>query len=170
MRSKPLQRGKGFKRPQLPPRERPKLFPVKQSVGQVAVMRRADEAANEVRPVPKQPREENPRYRAMAAGKPCLLRVPGVCNGDWSTTVLAHSNSLSDNKGKGMKAHDHAGVWACFGCHFWLDQDKTPTREERRERFSAAMVEMRRQIEVIAASGRPRDREAAQWALARMGG
>lgn len=168
MRRTPLKRGGGFRRPELAPRSKPKLFPVGQA-GVVAVMRRADEAANEICSIPKQPREENAHYRAMAAGKPCLLRVDGACCGDWSTTVLAHSNRLADNKGKALKAHDHAGVWACFGCHSWLDQGRAP-RAGKDLAFDRGMERMRVELRLIASDPRTkeRDRVAAEWALERM--
>jgi len=67
--------------------------------------------------------------RQSAEGKPCQVRVPFVCNGDWSTTVLAHLNGA----GMAMKAHDHEGAYACSACHSWLDGGyaKTHTRAER---------------------------------------
>jgi hypothetical protein len=164
LRRTPLKPGKGFRRPQALPRQRPTPTPVADPVR--AVMARC-EAAND--PIPKQPREENPHYRAMARDRPCMLALPGICNRDWSTTVLAHSNSLADNKGKGYKSHDHAGVWACFSCHTWLDQSKGPTRDEKRAAFEIAMKRMRAAVEQIAECSRSsRDREAALWALERM--
>ena len=53
---------------------------------------------------PKKPRQRNPTLLNMAKGEPCLLRVPGVCNGDSDTTVAAHSNQSAHGKGKAMKA------------------------------------------------------------------
>ncbi|WP_288365605.1 DUF1364 domain-containing protein [uncultured Marinobacter sp.] len=55
--------------------------------------------------------------RQSAKGQPCLVRIPGVCNGDPSTVVLAHLNGA----GIGTKAGDHEGAYACSACHAWLD-------------------------------------------------
>lgn len=55
--------------------------------------------------------------RQSAKGQPCLVRVPGVCNNDPATTVLAHLNGA----GVGLKASDHEAAYACSACHAWLD-------------------------------------------------
>lgn len=57
-----------------------------------------------------------------AAGQECLLRLPGVCNGDWTTTVWAHSNRYADGKGAGLKAADRNGTYACYACHMVYDR------------------------------------------------
>ena len=59
-----------------------------------------------------------------ARGRECTVRIPGVCNGNPETTVLAHLN------GGGMgakKSHIH-GAYCCSTCHDELDYrtDKTP--------------------------------------------
>lgn len=55
-----------------------------------------------------------------ARGKPCTIRVPTVCNGDWNTTVCAHVR-LIDVSGAGMKAADLLTAWACSACHDYVD-------------------------------------------------
>ena len=55
--------------------------------------------------------------RKEARGRECQVREPGICNGDNSTTVLAHLNGA----GMGMKHHDLFGAWACSNCHDLLD-------------------------------------------------
>lgn len=55
------------------------------------------------------------------------------CGTDDGTVVAAHSNSLSDGKGKGIKAHDHKIAALCFRCHSNLDQGTTMSKTERRE-------------------------------------
>lgn len=55
--------------------------------------------------------------RQSAQGEPCQVRVPGVCNGNPETVVLAHLNG----GGMGMKASDHEAAYACSACHNWLD-------------------------------------------------
>ncbi|MBX9914069.1 MAG: DUF1364 domain-containing protein [Pseudomonadaceae bacterium] len=51
-----------------------------------------------------------------ARDRDCQIRLPGVCNGDPATTVLAHYR-LSGTCGMGMKPHDLQGAWACSACH-----------------------------------------------------
>lgn len=59
--------------------------------------------------------------RKAARGQDCTLRIPGVCNGDRDTTVLAHSNRAEDGKGMGIKARDEEGCFSCASCHTWID-------------------------------------------------
>ena len=60
--------------------------------------------------------------RKQANGRDCLVRLPGICNGDPSTVVLAH---LSGG-GIGAKRIDLAAALACSACHDVLD-GRTPT-------------------------------------------
>lgn len=121
-----------------------------------------------IKAVPKNPPGRSQAYCDMARDKPCMLQVLGVCCGDTATTVLAHSNEGTNGKGMAMKADDALGsVWACFTCHGWLDQGKASAQTKK----AASMAAFKRQIveiERIAASGNPRDRAAAQWALDRI--
>jgi|TARA_A100001391_G_C5082480_1_gene280252 hypothetical protein len=55
-----------------------------------------------------------------ARGKPCALRLPGICNGNPETTVWAHVNGFG--KGMGVKTHDLLGFPACSACHAAYDQ------------------------------------------------
>lgn len=104
----------------------------------------------------------------MARDKPCMLQVPGVCCGDATTTVLAHSNEGANGKGLGLKADDAIGsAWACFTCHSWLDQGRA-SAQSKKAAMEAAFARQIAEIERIAASGNPRDRAAAQWALDRI--
>ncbi|MFP3979153.1 nuclease domain-containing protein [Marinobacter sp. KMM 10035] len=57
------------------------------------------------------------KIRQSAKGEHCLVRVPGVCNGNPATTVLAHLNGA----GIGCKHSDHKAAYACSACHSWLD-------------------------------------------------
>lgn len=65
----------------------------------------------------KSKRPKTSKIRQSAKGQPCLVRVPGVCNGNSETTVLAHLNG----GGVGDKAGDHEAAYACSACHEWLD-------------------------------------------------
>ena len=58
------------------------------------------------------------KIRASAKGESCTLRIPSVCNHNNETVVFAHVNA---NKGVGTKNHDLFGVYACSGCHDWMD-------------------------------------------------
>lgn len=58
--------------------------------------------------------------RAMARGRPCMVRLPGVCNFDEATTVLAHYR-LAGTAGTGLKPPDLLGAWACSACHDVVD-------------------------------------------------
>lgn len=51
-----------------------------------------------------------------ARGRECQVRIPGVCNGNPETTVLAHYR-MSGTCGAGMKPNDLQGAWACSACH-----------------------------------------------------
>ncbi len=54
--------------------------------------------------------------RKQARGKPCLVRLPGICTFDDERTVLAHIRR-GGVCGTGMKPHDLSGVRACDRCH-----------------------------------------------------
>ncbi len=57
------------------------------------------------------------KLRESAKGKDCLVRIPGVCNFDPATVVLAHLNG----GGMGMKKNDLFGAFCCSSCHDALD-------------------------------------------------
>ena len=48
-----------------------------------------------------------------------MIRIPGVCNFDASTVVLAHFRMPGD--GMGRKPHDSRGAYACSACHNFVD-------------------------------------------------
>ena len=55
-----------------------------------------------------------------AQDRECQVRIPGTCNGDPATTVLAHYR-LNGTCGMGCKPHDLQGAWACSACHDLVD-------------------------------------------------
>ena len=60
--------------------------------------------------------------RQEAKGRPCTCQIPGVCNGNLETTVLAHLNERSlFGVGIGQKVPDLFGAWSCSACHDVLD-------------------------------------------------
>jgi hypothetical protein len=50
-----------------------------------------------------------------------MIRLPGICNHDPDTTVLAHVR-LVGVSGMGMKSPDLLGAWACSACHDVVDR------------------------------------------------
>ena len=57
------------------------------------------------------------KIRKSAKGEDCLVRAPGICNGNPETVVLAHING----GGMGRKNPDWQAAYACSACHEWLD-------------------------------------------------
>ena len=58
--------------------------------------------------------------RKEAKGRGCMVRLPGICNFNSETVVLAHIR-LQGVSGMGMKSPDLIGAWACSACHDELD-------------------------------------------------
>lgn len=58
--------------------------------------------------------------RELARGKGCMVRVPGVCNSDPETTVLAHVRMIGVSA-MSMKSPDWFASWACSACHDYVD-------------------------------------------------
>ena len=58
--------------------------------------------------------------RQFARGKPCMVRIPHVCNHNTETTVLAHIRR-ANVAGMGQKPPDTCAVWACSACHDAMD-------------------------------------------------
>jgi hypothetical protein len=58
--------------------------------------------------------------RQLARGQECMVRLPGICNFNPETTVLAHYR-LGGINGYGMKSPDLIGAWACSDCHAHID-------------------------------------------------
>ena len=57
------------------------------------------------------------RFRRFARGRPCQVRIPGVCGGDPATSVMCHLNGA----GMGVKTHDIHAAIGCAQCHDALD-------------------------------------------------
>lgn len=60
------------------------------------------------------------KLRKEAKGRPCQVRIPGICTGGGDDTVLAHYR-LSGYSGTGIKPPDLMGAWACYACHNAVD-------------------------------------------------
>lgn len=59
--------------------------------------------------------------RKEAKGRECQVRLPGICNGNPETTVLAHFR-MAGICGTGMKPNDLFGAWCCSSCHDEIDR------------------------------------------------
>lgn len=143
------------------PRERAAVMPTP------AARRGSYAASPVVVAMPKPVEHRRPRLLALAEGMPCLLRVPGVCVADPSTTVACHSNWSDHGKAGARKADDHYSVWGCHACHVWLDQGGSAPYEVKRSTFAAAhvlQVAAWRAIEADPARAQA-DRAAVRWAL-----
>jgi hypothetical protein len=58
-----------------------------------------------------------------------MVRLPGICNHNPETTVLAHYR-LAGQSGIGMKSPDLLAAWACSACHDAIDR-RSHTELER---------------------------------------
>ena len=58
--------------------------------------------------------------RKEAKGRGCMVRLPGICNFNNETVVLAHIRLLGVT-GMGMKSPDLLGAWCCSNCHAEID-------------------------------------------------
>jgi hypothetical protein len=61
--------------------------------------------------------------RRAAAGQRCTLNLPGICNYDPETVVLAHIHD--EQFGKSRKADDTSGMHCCAACHSAYDLHRT---------------------------------------------
>ena len=57
--------------------------------------------------------------RMSARGEDCTFQIPGVCNHNPETTVLAHLPD--ESRGMGRKAGDFCAAHACSSCHDAID-------------------------------------------------
>lgn len=58
------------------------------------------------------------KIRKSAVGRECQVRLPGICNHNPETTVLAHLNG----GGMGKKKVDVLGAYSCAACHSVVDR------------------------------------------------
>lgn len=59
--------------------------------------------------------------RKAARGRECQVRIPGICNGNPETTVLAHIR-IAGLCGTGIKPPDLIATIACSSCHDEIDR------------------------------------------------
>ena len=93
------------------------------------------------------------RLRDSARGEDCTLRLPGVCNFQPETTVLAHYR-LAGTCGMGIKPNDLQGAHADDYCHAICDgRIKAPegmTREDIRLAHAEGVM---RTIDILVREG-----------------
>ena len=58
--------------------------------------------------------------RKAARGQRCVLGLPGICNFNPETVVLAHLRD--ETFGRGIKADDTSGLHLCSDCHRAVDE------------------------------------------------
>lgn len=63
--------------------------------------------------------------RKYAEGKPCMIRLPSICNKNPETTVLCHERVIGLS-GTGLKAPDFFAAWGCSDCHAAVDGQTHP--------------------------------------------
>ena|SRR6056297_586035 len=80
------------------------------------------------------------KIRQFAEGRDCTTRIPGFCNFDPETSVMAHSPIA--NGGMGFKGSDLECSITCSGCHAAIDQHLAP-REEMYECWIRGSAETR---------------------------
>jgi len=122
--------------------------------------------SGEVMAAPKSPALRNMKLRELAEGEACTVLRYGVwCDCQPETTVWAHTNTLSDNKGLGYKADDSRGFFAGHACHELIDSSKTPP-EVKAALVLGGQTRTRERLQVIAeTAGKEWKRKAAQWAI-----
>ena len=62
--------------------------------------------------------------RKLAERQECMLRLPGICNHNPETTVLAHIRNQWF--GAGSKPPDICAIFACSSCHDAIDGRANP--------------------------------------------
>jgi hypothetical protein len=88
------------------------------------------------------------KLRDLARGQDCQVRIPGVCNFDPATTVLAHL-TMAGISGRGLKAPDALGSWCCSSCHDVIDgrrQSPPFTENQKKLYFFEGMARTQYQL------------------------
>ncbi len=125
-RSAPMKRAP-FKAKAQPKREAKQV----QYVARPREVATASVALPMAQPVLKDNRHESEPWRRAVAALPCVL-----C-GRHGETQCAHRNV---DKGMGLKTDDALTAALCQSCHSEIDQGKTMSRDERRQRLDVAIL------------------------------
>ena len=86
--------------------------------------------------------------RKLAKGRECQIRIPGVCNFNSETTVLAHFRLIGVS-GLGLKPPDLLGAWSCSDCHDAVDRRRFKELEFDFVRLAHAEGVFRTQAKLI---------------------
>ena len=81
------------------------------------------------------------RIRQAARGQQCQIRLPGICNRNPETVVLAHYR-MGGTCGTGLKPPDWQAAFACSACHDEADR-RTQYMDENEVRLAHAEGVMR---------------------------
>ena len=82
------------------------------------------------------------KYRDLARNQMCMVRLPGICNHNPETVVLAHYR-LAGTCGTGIKPPDLLGAWSCSDCHDAIDHRSAPTMTHHERTLAHAEGVMR---------------------------
>ena len=92
--------------------------------------------------------------RQEANGRQCTVRLPGICNRNPETTVLAHMNEKSMfGVGMGQKVDDLFGCWACSDCHDAIDH-RVKTEYTREELYTERCTAVLRTQNILLKEGK----------------
>ena len=69
------------------------------------------------------------KLRKSAKGRNCEVRIPGVCNFNPETVVLAHLGGA----GMGLKRNEVHGAFCCSSCHDEIDGRTIDSEFTRRD-------------------------------------
>lgn len=86
--------------------------------------------------------------RKFARDKPCMVRLPDICNGDPATTVLAHFRLIGAS-GIGLRASDLCASWSCSSCHDACDRRSHMDLDRDYVRLALLEGVMRTQTELV---------------------
>ena len=88
------------------------------------------------------------KIRASARGEPCQIRLPGYCNRNPETVVLAHYR-LAGYCGTGTKPPDYLGAYACSVCHDICDGRLQTDLDENEIQAAFAEGVMRTMVKLV---------------------
>jgi hypothetical protein len=88
------------------------------------------------------------KLRNSARGQDCQVRIPGICNFNPETTILAHVGK----SGIGQKPNDYEATFCCSSCHDAIDY-RVKTDFTRDELENMANDGMRRTWAIWVQSG-----------------
>lgn len=74
------------------------------------------------------------RITESARGEDCQVRYTGICTYDPATTIWSHCRHGAAGKGKGIKAVDVAGAYACTACDALYDGQRPRPEGMTREK------------------------------------